>query len=77
MSIIDSFEAPKSPQELLCPVDGGANPTFFILFLSSIDPVTKQPWCSDVRATLPLLNKIFSDSSSPVVHYAYVGSRAE
>ena len=75
MTIIDNFEVPKSPQELLFPAE--ANPTFFILFLSSTDPVTKQPWCSDVRASLPLLNKIFSDPSSPAVRYAYVGSRAE
>jgi len=75
MTIIDSFEVPGSPQELQFLAE--TNATFFILFLASVDPITKQAWCSDVRASLPLLNRIFSDSSSPVVHYAYVGSRAE
>ncbi|KAF1938026.1 hypothetical protein EJ02DRAFT_38315 [Clathrospora elynae] len=75
MAIIDNFEVPHSAQEL--PFPAQPNASFFILFLSSIDPVTKQPWCSDVRDTLPILNKMFSGSSSPTVHYAYVGSRAQ
>ncbi|KAF2437250.1 hypothetical protein P171DRAFT_373896 [Karstenula rhodostoma CBS 690.94] len=75
MAIIDEFEAPKSTQEL--PVSIQPNAAFFILFLSSTDPATKQPWCSDVRESLPLLNKVFSNPSSPAVHYSYVGSRAE
>ncbi|KAH5734185.1 hypothetical protein HBI17_203330 [Parastagonospora nodorum] len=75
MAIIENFEVPKSAQDL--PLATEANIPFFILFLASIDPATNQSWCSDVRASLPLLNRIFSDPSGPVVHYTYVGSRAE
>jgi hypothetical protein len=75
MAVIDNFEVPNSAQELHLPT--GPNAAVFLLFLSSIDPLTKQPWCSDVRACLPPLNKIFSEASSPAICYAYVGSRAE
>lgn len=75
MVIVDPFEVPNTAQELQLPTD--PNTAFFILFLASIDPQTKQPWCSDVRASLPLLNKIFSSPASPLVHYAYVGQKAE
>lgn len=75
MAIVDPFEVPNTAQELHLPSDPSA--AFFILFLASIDPQTKQPWCSDVRASLPLLNKTFLSLASPVVHYAYVGLKAE
>ncbi|KAH7068929.1 hypothetical protein BKA63DRAFT_494376 [Paraphoma chrysanthemicola] len=75
MAVKDNFMVPASAQEL--PVGLAPGTAFFILFLASIDPATKQPWCSDVRATLPLLNKIFAAASSPEIRYAYVGSKAE
>ncbi|KAF2122570.1 hypothetical protein BDV96DRAFT_481323 [Lophiotrema nucula] len=75
MTIKDNFEVPKSAQEL--PLPDEPNARFFVLYLSSIDPATNQPWCGDVRRTLPLLNKTFSADPSPEIHYAYVGSRYE
>jgi hypothetical protein len=75
MPVHDDFNVPTSAQAL--PFPDGSTTNFFVLFLSSIDPTTKQPWCSDVRAALPLLNDIFSTTTSPEVHYVYVGQRPE
>ncbi|KAH8732227.1 hypothetical protein GQ44DRAFT_602528 [Phaeosphaeriaceae sp. PMI808] len=75
MAIINPFEVPKSAQELALPDD--PNASFLILYIASVDPETSQPWCSDVRAALPVINKIFSDSSAPSVHYVHVGLKAE
>jgi hypothetical protein len=75
MPIHDNFQVPSSVQAL--PLAEDPNASFFILFLASTDEATKQPWCSDVRAALPLLNRIFSAETSPDVHYVYVGQRAE
>ncbi|KAL5120654.1 hypothetical protein ACEQ8H_001402 [Pleosporales sp. CAS-2024a] len=72
MTIKDNFDVPSSAQHL--PV---STEPVFILFLASNDPGTNQPWCSDVRAALPGLNKLFSEPSSPIVHYAYVGAKEE
>lgn len=73
MPIHDNFEVPASAQAL--PLKDGDK--IFILFLASTDPATKQPWCSDVRAALPLLNATFSTITSPEVHYVYVGQKLE
>ncbi|CAO2647106.1 Nn.00g080280.m01.CDS01 [Neocucurbitaria sp. VM-36] len=75
MPIHDDFQAPTSAQAL--PLLDGPNTKFFVLFLSSIDSATKQPWCSDVRAALPLLDATFSAEDSPEVHYVYVGQKPE
>jgi hypothetical protein len=75
MPVHDNFKLPNSAQALPFPDDPTAN--FFVLYLSSTDPTTKQPWCSDVRAALPLLNDIFSATTSPEVHYVYVGQKPE
>ncbi|KAF2824234.1 hypothetical protein CC86DRAFT_371615 [Ophiobolus disseminans] len=75
MSIDDDFEVPNSAQDL--PLATEPDAKFFILYIASTDPATQQPWCSDVRAALPILNQIFSAPSSPEVHYAYVGSKVE
>lgn len=73
MPIVDDFKVPNSAQEL----DVTEGSDLFVLYLSSTDPTTKEPWCSDVRNALPLLNKLFSTESSPAVHYVYVGQRPE
>ncbi|KAF2710854.1 hypothetical protein K504DRAFT_429208 [Pleomassaria siparia CBS 279.74] len=75
MPIHDNFQVPASAQAL--PIPDGSATKFFILFLASTDPTTKQSWCSDVRAALPLLNATFSAKTSPEVHYVYVGQRTE
>jgi hypothetical protein len=75
MPVHDNFQVPSSAQAL--PLPDTANASFFVLFLSSTEQETKQPWCSDVRAALPLLNRIFSAETSPDVHYVYVGQKAE
>lgn len=75
MTIVDPFEVPGSAQELAVP--DGPNGSFFILFIASNDLETNQPWCSDVRAALPVTNKMFCDSSAPAVHIVRVGGKAE
>lgn len=75
MAIVDNFEVPNALQSLPLPNEPSAK--FFILYLASDDPATKQPWCSDVRAVLPELNKRFAEPARPTVHYAYVGVKKE
>ena len=77
MPIVDDFQLPASAHGLQFPNTPTSTTKFFVLFLSSTDPATKQPWCSDVRAALPLLNATFTSETSPSVHYVYVGLKPE
>ncbi|CAG9984459.1 unnamed protein product [Clonostachys byssicola] len=73
MPILKSFSLPDSESALPVVQDK----PLFVVFLSPDDPETKQPWCSDVRAALPLLNQTFSGPSSPEAAYIEVGPRPE
>lgn len=75
MPIIDPFKLPESPQELKILNEPLTN--FLILFIASNDPETNLPWCSDVRAALPVTNRIFSGPTAPTVRHARVGLKAE
>ncbi|KAI8935081.1 hypothetical protein NX059_007676 [Plenodomus lindquistii] len=77
MPLNDTFQLPATPEDLLPLLDNTSPTTLFLLFLAPNDPVTRQPWCSDVRAALPVLNTVFSADASPVVHIVFVGQRAE
>jgi len=75
MPISKNLVVPASANLLEFPND--PNATFFIAFISSEDPITKQPWCPGVRAVLPVLNSIFSSSDTPEVALVEVGQRPE
>lgn len=73
MPILKGFSLPDSESALAVSQDK----PLFVVFLSPDDPETKQPWCSDVRAALPLLNQTFSGPSNPEAAYIEVGPRIE
>jgi hypothetical protein len=75
MPIQDNFPIPASVQEL--PVPNDADAKLFLCFISSTDPVTNQPWCPDVRAALPKLQKIFKSENAPTLLYIHVGQKPE
>ena len=69
MTITDNFSLPSSPSALSAHADG--KPTF-IGFIAAKDPTTDQPWCPDVRAALPVLEKVFSGADGRDVSYVSV-----
>jgi hypothetical protein len=73
MTITQNFTLPGSVKEV--PV--GPDSKFFIAFVSSTDPVTKQAWCPDVRAALPYINEAFASDSSPTLAIVEVGQKPE
>lgn len=73
MTITKNFILPGSVQEL--PV--GPNSKFFIAFVSSSDPITKQAWCPDVRAALPHINEAFDTEDAPALAIVEVGQKPE
>ncbi|QKX61770.1 uncharacterized protein TRUGW13939_08926 [Talaromyces rugulosus] len=75
MPIITNFTLPPSQDALTLPPD--SNSAFFIAFLASRDPSTGQPWCPDVRASLPHLTAAFSGDTAPQVAFVDVGQRDE
>ena len=77
MPIIDHFERVlgDSPQALAVPE--GSDAGLLICFVSSTDPATKQPWCSDHRAAIPVLEATFAKESQPEVRLVHVGQRTE
>jgi hypothetical protein len=75
MPIQDHFELPKTAQEL--PLGDGPAASLFLCYISSVDPVSKQPWCPDVRAALPRLDKTFSSQDAPRLAYVHVGQKPE
>jgi hypothetical protein len=75
MPIQDHFHVPLSVQEL--PIANELASKLFVCFISSTDPSTKQPWCPDVRAALPQLEKAFSSQDAPKLAYVHVGQKAE
>ncbi|CRG89212.1 hypothetical protein PISL3812_06248 [Talaromyces islandicus] len=75
MPIITDFPLPPSQDDLALPAD--SNSPFFIAFLASRDPTTGEPWCPDVRASLPHLTAAFSGDNTPQVAFVEVGQRPE
>jgi hypothetical protein len=75
MPIQDQFPVPTSAQEL--PIGSDPACKLFVSFISSTDPSTKQPWCSDVRAALPRLEKAFASQDAPNLIYVHVGQKPE
>lgn len=81
MPVLQTFALPESPSEL--EVHGGER--VYICFIASDDAVTGEPWCSDVRAALPRVEKVFGgggkdekdDKDENEVRLIRVGGREE
>jgi hypothetical protein len=74
MPISRSFAVPASAKQL--ELLNGATRAF-IIFISSEDPQTKQPWCPDVRAAWPHVQAAFGTETAPTVSVVEVGQRPE
>jgi hypothetical protein len=75
MPIEYHFPIPSSAQDL--PVPTGPASKLFVCFISSTDPATNLPWCPDVRAALPRLEKTFSSHDAAQLAYVHVGQKPE
>lgn len=73
MPITKYFTLPSSVKELALSPDS----KLFIAFISSSDPITKQPWCPDVRDALPHINKAFAGDDAPELAIIEVGQKPE
>lgn len=71
MPILTNIQFPDSKEEL--PV--AADESLYVIFTSGDDPETGAPWCSDVRAALPLLSATFDKPDGPKAVYESVGPR--
>ncbi|KAB8292885.1 hypothetical protein EYC80_007251 [Monilinia laxa] len=74
MPVTQDFKLPSSPKHLELPEK--ANQKLFLAFIASKDPVTKQSWCPDVRAALPVIEAKFSGDEFEV-GFVEVGQRPE
>ncbi|KAJ5355824.1 hypothetical protein N7517_010433 [Penicillium concentricum] len=73
MPIIKNFTLPSSVKELaISPAS-----KLFIAFISGPDPITKQPWCPDVRDALPHINEAFAGDDAPELAIIEVGQKPE
>ncbi|KAJ5951826.1 uncharacterized protein N7479_010239 [Penicillium vulpinum] len=73
MPIIKNFTLPSSAKKLAL----SPNSKLFIAFISSPDPITKQPWCPDVRDALPHINNAFAGDDAPALAIVEVGQKPE
>ncbi|KAG8423986.1 hypothetical protein J3458_000827 [Metarhizium acridum] len=74
MPISRTLVVPPSAKQLQLP---GSASRAFIVFISSEDPETKQPWCPDVRASWPHIQAAFGGEDAPTVSVVEVGQRPE
>lgn len=74
MPVTQDFKLPSSPKSLDLPEKAGQK--LFLAFIASKDPVTKQSWCPDVRAALPVIEAKFSGDEFEV-RFVEVGQRPE
>lgn len=75
MPIIKNFTLPGSAK--LLEVSESPNAKLFLAFISGDDPITKQPWCPDVRAALPHIDAAFAAPDAPSVAIVSVGEKSE
>ncbi|KAK2602011.1 hypothetical protein QQS21_004437 [Conoideocrella luteorostrata] len=75
MPISKDFAVPSSAKQLALPQDADAK--IFVIFISSEDPETNQPWCPDVRASWPHVVAAFEGEISPKLNVVEVGQRPE
>ncbi|PYI07007.1 hypothetical protein BO78DRAFT_429284 [Aspergillus sclerotiicarbonarius CBS 121057] len=75
MPFLTNFALPGSAQQLDVPEHSDA--ALFLVFVSSKDPATRQPWCPDVRAAWPTITETFSGEDSPRLGVVEVGQKPE
>ncbi|KAG5920046.1 hypothetical protein E4U42_006329 [Claviceps africana] len=75
MPIFKDYVLPASPGDVHVPSQADAKT--FLIFISSDDPETRQPWCPDVRASWPHVVAAFEGQISPVLNVIKVGQRGE
>ncbi|CAG8142585.1 unnamed protein product [Penicillium nalgiovense] len=73
MPITKNLTLPSSTKELALT----SASKLFIAFISSPDPITKQPWCPDVRDAMPHINKTFAADDAPELAIIEVGQKPE
>jgi hypothetical protein len=73
MPITKNLSLPSSAKELALT----SASKLFIAFISSPDPITKQPWCPDVRDALPHINEAFAGDDAPGLAIVEVGQKPE
>jgi hypothetical protein len=73
MVILKDFSLPSSASEL----DWASKEPLFILFTASKDPVTKQAWCPDVRASQSTLDAALGGTHGPATVVVEVGQLPE
>ncbi|CAG8226625.1 unnamed protein product [Penicillium nalgiovense] len=73
MPITKNLTLPSSAKELALT----SASKLFIAFISSPDPITKQPWCPDVRDAMPHINKTFAADDAPELAIIEVGQKPE
>ncbi|KAF2648161.1 hypothetical protein K491DRAFT_613322 [Lophiostoma macrostomum CBS 122681] len=66
-----------SPQDL--PIPDTADAKIFVGFIASVDLATGLPWCPDVRAALPVLERVFGGEGETQSRLSLVdvGQKAE
>lgn len=74
MPIVTDFQLPASAKSITLPEN---KTEIFIAFIASDDPATGQPWCPDVRASLPHIKSAFSAEDAPTVALIEVGQKPE
>lgn len=72
---IQTIPLPGSPDAL--PVGSEPNSKLYVTFVTSDDPATKQSWCPDVRAAMPVVNAALSGEGSPAAALVEVGQKQE
>lgn len=75
MPILKNFTLPASAKLLEIPEPPHSK--LFLAFISGNDPITNQPWCTDVRAALPHIDAAFNLPDAPSLAYVSVGQRQE
>ncbi|KAK5659851.1 hypothetical protein OQA88_13314 [Cercophora sp. LCS_1] len=71
----DASSLPSSPDGLKDRLPKSGDSTY-IFFIVDNDAATGQPWCPDVRAALPVVEKYFAQHPNLSVSAVSVGSRA-
>ncbi|KAI0470571.1 hypothetical protein GGR56DRAFT_678459 [Xylariaceae sp. FL0804] len=78
MPLRSNIAIASSPEQLPLPEDAPAGDKLFLVFISSDDELTGQPWCPDVRAALPNLERTFDAGGNKLsLGVVPVGQKAE
>ncbi|KAK4445225.1 hypothetical protein QBC34DRAFT_413452 [Podospora aff. communis PSN243] len=73
---VDASSLPSSPDGLKDGLPKAGDSTY-LFFIVGNDEATGQPWCPDVRAALPVVEKYFAQHPDLDISTVSVGSRPE